>query len=75
MRLADLGREVVLRERGLDAADEIAAIGVIIRLLQLAPATFGKMPARRLLVVRARRKLAIVEQRITRNAERDVAAA
>ena len=55
MRLADLGRQVVLGQRALDPRDEIAAIGVIVGMLELAAAAFGKMAARRLLVMRRHR--------------------
>jgi hypothetical protein len=44
-------------------------------MLQLAPAALGKMAARRFLVVRARRKRAVVEQRVAGDAERHVTAA
>ena len=68
----DLGREVVLRERRLDARDEIAAIGFIIGVLELTPAAFGEVTARRLLVVRPWRKGAVVEQRVAGNSKGDM---
>ena len=75
MRLADLGRQPVLGQRGLDPRDQIAAIGLVVGVLELAAAAFGEMTARRLLVMRAGRERAVVEQGIARHAEGDVAAA
>ena len=72
MRRADLGRETVLRERGFDARNKIAAIRVVVGMLQLAPAAFGKVTARRLLVVWTRRQRSIVEQGVAGNSERNV---
>ena len=40
MRLADLGLEAVLGQRRLDPRNQIAAIGLVIDMLQLAPAAF-----------------------------------
>jgi hypothetical protein len=65
----------VLRERCLDPAHEIAPVRLIVDVLELAPAALGKMPARWVLVMRARRESAIVQQSVTRHAERDMAAA
>ena len=59
----------------LDPRDEIAAIGLVVGMLQLAAAAFGKVAARRLLVVRPGRQRAIVEQHVAGHAEGDVAAA
>jgi len=75
MRLADLGREIVLRQRGLDPRHEVSAIRGIVGMLQLAPAAFGKMPARRLLVMRPEGERTVVEHRIAGHAERYVPAA
>jgi hypothetical protein len=75
MRFADLGGEVVLRQCGLDTRDEIAAIGSVVRVLQLAAAAFREMTAGRLLMMRPRSKRSVVEQRVAGNAEGDVAAA
>ncbi len=75
MRLADLGLQRMLRQRGLDARDEVAAIGVVVDVLELTPAAFGKVTARRLLVMRSGRKRTVVEQRIARHAEGHMASA
>ena len=75
MRIANLSRKIVLGERGFDSRDEIATICLVVGLLELAPAAFGKVAAWRHLVMRARRERSIVEQRIARNAERHMAAA
>lgn len=72
MRRPDFGREVVLGKPDLHARHEIAAIGVIVGMLELAPAAFRKVPAGRLLVMWTEGERAIVEHRIARNAERDM---
>src|ERR1043166_3655716 len=41
-------------------------------MLELAPAAFREMAARRILMVRTRRERSIIEQRVSRNAESDV---
>ena len=56
MRFTNLRGEPVLGERSLDARHEIAAIGLVIDMLELASAALGEMAARRLLVVWPRRK-------------------
>src|SRR4029079_13994075 len=68
--MANFGRKIVLRERRLDPRDEIAAIGVIVGVLELAAGALREMAARRLLVVGPERKRAVVEQCIARNSER-----
>lgn len=73
MRLADFRPEIMLCQRAPDPRNEIAAIGLVVGLLELAPAAFGEVATRRVLVVRAGRERAVVEQGITRHAERDVA--
>src|SRR5690348_11934730 len=75
MRRPNLGREGVLRQRRLDARDEIAAIGFVVGMLQPASAAFGEVTARRLLVMRSRGDRAVVEQSVARNAEWHMAAA
>ena len=72
MRLADCRREIVLRQRCLDPRHEIAAIHLVVGMLELAPAALGEVSARRFLVMRPRRERAIIEQRIARNPESDV---
>ena len=74
MRLAYLGRELVLGERGLDPRLEIAAIGRVVGMLKLAPAAFGKVTAWRQLVVRSIGQRPVVEHRIAGHAERHVPA-
>ena len=51
----------LLGERGFDPRHEIAAIGLIVGMLELAAAAFGEMPAWRFLVMRAGRQRAVVE--------------
>ena len=75
MRFADFGLERMLRERGFDPRHEIAAVRLVIGMLELAAAALGEMPARRLLVVRAGCERSVVEQSIARDSERDMAAA
>ena len=75
MRLADLGFDAMLRQRRLDPRYQVPSIGIIVGMLQLTAAAFGKMPARRLLVMRTGSKSAVVEQCVARDAERYMAAA
>jgi hypothetical protein len=75
MRFPDLGRQLVLRERGFDSRAEIAAVRVIVDMLQLAPAAVREVTAWRLLMVRTRGKRSIAEQRIPSHSERHVAPA
>lgn len=75
MRFANLRGEIVLRQCCLDTRDQIAAIGIVIGVLELAPAAFRKVAAGRLLVVRAKGKGAIVQHGIARHSERHMAAA
>ena len=74
MRLADLGTKVVLGQSVLDPRDEITAIGLVIDVLELASPAFREMAAWRVLVMRPRRKRAVVEQGIARNAPRHMTA-
>src|SRR5579884_215121 len=75
MGVADLGGESLLRQRAPHSRDEIAAISLVIGMLELAAAAFREMAARRLLVMRPGRQRAIIEQRVAGYAERDVATA
>src|SRR4051794_32364929 len=59
----------------LDSRDEIAAIRLVIRMLQLASAAFGKVTAWRHLMVRSERQRPIVEQGVSRDSPRHMAAA
>ena len=64
----------MLGKRRLDPRCEIAAVRLVVSMLELAPAAFGEVPAWRILVMRAGRKRSIVEQHVARNAERNMAA-
>jgi hypothetical protein len=55
MWLADLGVQSVLGERALDPRHQIAAICLVVGMLELTAAAFRKVTARRLLMVRSRR--------------------
>jgi hypothetical protein len=70
MRLADFSLQCVLQERSFDPRYQIAAIGLVIYMLELAPTAFGKMSARRLLVMRPRRERSVVEESVARHTER-----
>ena len=72
MRIADLGRELVLRKRRLHARYQIAAIRLVVGMLELASAAFGEMAAGRLLMVRTRRERSVIEPRIAGHSERHV---
>jgi CRISPR/Cas system-associated endonuclease Cas1 len=69
MRLPDLGIDLVLGKRILDARDQISAIGLVIRMLKLASAALREMAARRHLVMWAGRQRTIVEESVPRHAE------
>ena len=71
----DIRRELVLGKRRFDPRNEVIAIGLIIGMLELAAAALGKVTAWRHLVMFSRRQRAVIEQRITRYAERHVVAA
>lgn len=75
MRCSNLRLEAVLRQCGLDARDEIAAVRLIVGMLELAAPALGKVAARRLLVMRPGRKRPVIEQGVARNAEPHVPAA
>ena len=64
----------MLGERGLDTRNEIAAIGLIVGMLELAAAAFREMAAWRLLVMRAECERAVVEHRVSRHSERNMPA-
>src|ERR1700752_247534 len=70
MRPPDVGRQVVLSQRSLDPPYEVSPISLVIGMLQLASATFREMSAWRFLMMRSRCKGAVLEQRVSRNAER-----
>jgi hypothetical protein len=65
----------MLRQCGLGARDEIAAIGVVVGMLELAPSALRKVTAWRHLMVRTRSQRPIVEQDVARNSKRDMAPA
>src|ERR1700741_267706 len=65
----------MLRECRFKTRDEVAAIRLVVGVLELATAAFRKMAAGCLLVMRARRKRSIIEKRISRNAERHMSSA
>src|SRR5689334_13843625 len=75
MRLADLRRQPMLPERRLHARDEVAAIGFVIDVLQLASPALREVAARRFLVVGSRRKRSVVKQGIPWDPERNMAPA
>ncbi len=75
MRFADFGRETVVGERALDARNQVVAIGVVIRMLQLAAPAFGEVPARRLQVMPPKGQRTVVEHSVARNPEWNVPAA
>jgi hypothetical protein len=62
----------MLIERRPDSRYEIAAIRLVVGMLELASAAFGKMAAGRLLVMGPGRERPVIEQRIAGNAERHV---
>lgn len=72
MRSADLGREIVLGERGFDPRHQIAAISLVVGMLQLATAAFREVAARRLLMVRPEGQRSIVENGVAGNSEGNV---
>lgn len=61
MRRTDGGFEMMLRKCAFDARSQKIAIGLVIGMLKLAPATFRKMTARWLLVVIAERECSVIE--------------
>jgi hypothetical protein len=75
MRLAHFSLKPVLRERRLDPRHEIAAIRLVVGMLELAPAAFREVTARRLLMVRPGGESPVVEQGVAGKPERRVAAA
>src|SRR5438270_7591701 len=75
VRLAHLRRQSMLLQRRLDPGGQVAAIRLIVGVLELASAAFGKMPARRLLMMWSKGECAIVENGVARHAEGHVAPA
>ncbi len=75
MRLTNLGRKAVLRQRSFDPRNQIAAIRFIVGVLQLAPAAFREVTAWRHLMMRSGGQRAIVEQGVSRHAPRHMTAA
>ena len=75
MRIADVRRKPVLGKRRLDSRDKVAAIRLVVGMLQLAPATFRKVAARGLLVVRSERERPVVQHGIAGDCKGDVTAA
>jgi hypothetical protein len=65
----------VLRKRSVDARNEVSAICLVIRVLELASAAFGKMTAWRFLMMRPGRQRSVVEQGVARNSKRHMAPA
>src|SRR5437763_2211030 len=75
MRLADVGGQVMLGERGFHAGNQITAVRLVIDMLELAAAAFGKVTAWRQLMMCPERQRAIIEQCIPRNAKRHMTTA
>jgi hypothetical protein len=75
VRLADDAFQLVLCKGSLDPRDEIAAIRFVVRMLELAATALGKVPTRRILVMRSRSNRTVVEKRVAWHSECDVAAA
>ena len=75
MRRPDFDLESVLGQRRFDSRREIAAIGIVVGMLELTAAAFRKVPAWRILVMRPVSQRTVVEHGITRDAEGNVAAA
>ncbi len=75
MRLPDFGLKPMMGKRGFDPRHEIAAIGMVVGVLELAAAAIREMAARRLLVMRTEGQGAIVQDGIAGHPEGDVAAA
>src|SRR6476661_7007001 len=65
----------MLSQRGFDTRNEIAAIGFVVGLLQLATAALRKMTARRFLVVRTGSQCPIIENRVARHTKGNMTAA
>lgn len=75
MRVSNFRFDSMLRQSRFDPRHKIASIGFIIGLLELAAAAFGKERTWRILMVRTKGQRSIVEERVSRNSERDVATA
>lgn len=73
MRGADLGLQPVLGKSKLDPRREVADVRLVVGMLELATAAFGKVTARRRLVVRAERQCSVIEHGVARNGERHMA--
>jgi hypothetical protein len=65
----------VLGERRLDARYQIAAIALIVGMLELAAAAVGKVAAWRFLVVGPESERPVIEHRVAWNSKRHVASA
>src|SRR6185503_14061483 len=74
MRQPDLRLKPVLRKGRLHARDEIAAIRLVVGVLELATAALREVAARRLLVMRTEGERAVIENGISGHAERHVTA-
>jgi hypothetical protein len=74
MRRPDFGFEFMLRERSFDPRYEISAIGIVVRVLELAAAAFREVAAGWLLVVLAERQRSVVEHGIAGNTKRHMSA-
>jgi len=72
MRWPDFGRQSMLCQRALNPRYQIAPIGFVVGVLELASATFREMTARRFLVMRSVSQRAVVKHRIAGNSERNV---
>ena len=66
MRRPDFDLESVLGQRRFDSRREIAAIGIVVGMLELTAAAFRKVPAWRILVMRPVSQGTVVEGGITR---------
>ena len=65
----------MLGQRRLNARDQVAPIGFVVGMLQLAAAAFREMAAWRQLVLRPGRERSVIEQCVARHSKSHVAAA
>ena len=75
MRCTDFRHQVTLKQRISHARTQILPVCLVVGVLELAPATFGKMSAWRILVMRTWRQCAVLKQDIAWHAKHDMAAA
>jgi len=75
MGIADDGLQCMLRKRRFDPRYEIAAIGLVVCMLELAATALREVAARRVLMMRPEGQRAIVENRVAGHAKGYVAAA